>query len=477
MGLFLSAKRHREVADPRIQEEATAAAGDETEAVEMAIRSIAEGHFHRLGEGGGALMCAARQLAQRLEARFLASLRHMVALSMEGNEAVISAATMLRQFREMDEQTRTIATASEELETSVKEIAATSKSAASAAEAAQKTAETGRKAAQEAVETIQRIAASVQQAASQVDSLAKASEQIGSVVGAIEEIASQTNLLALNATIEAARAGEAGRGFAVVANEVKSLANQTASLTVDIRERIEDLRGEIGEIVRFMQDNGAAVQQGAEMISATGERMSDVSGQIVGITDRMSEIASILSQQAEASNKVARGTSGIAEMSSRSLEGIGHTLDAVDRSEQLISEQLAELAGLDLRDAVIHLAKADHVIWKKRLASMLVGRIRLSAAELSDHHQCRLGKWYDQTDDPRYCDHPAFAALAEPHRRVHEHGRRAAALYEAGDLAGALSEIARVEETSREVVRRLDELAGSGEKNPGGLRLLQGGDG
>ncbi len=95
----------------------------------------------------------------------------------------------------------------------------------------------------------------------QVGRLGETSNQIGEVVRLISSIAEQTNLLALNATIEAARAGELGKGFAVVAGEVKDLAQQTATATEDISERIAAIQGEASAAAGAIEGIGAVINQ------------------------------------------------------------------------------------------------------------------------------------------------------------------------------------------------------------------------
>ncbi|MED5357305.1 MAG: methyl-accepting chemotaxis protein, partial [Pseudomonadota bacterium] len=89
----------------------------------------------------------------------------------------------------------------------------------------------------------------VNDAATRIETLQMASQEIGSVVQLINDIAGQTNLLALNATIEAARAGDAGKGFAVVAAEVKNLAAQTENATSKISEQIRNVQEQTGVAV------------------------------------------------------------------------------------------------------------------------------------------------------------------------------------------------------------------------------------
>lgn len=112
---------------------------------------------------------------------------------------------------------------------------------------------------------------------------------IGEVVTSIKDIAEQTNLLALNATIEAARAGDAGKGFAVVADEVKKLANETSQKTSEIESRISEIQGATQLSVDAMQriiSNISEIDDSVSSISvAVGEQNSTNSEIVRSIAD------------------------------------------------------------------------------------------------------------------------------------------------------------------------------------------------
>jgi len=179
-------------------------------------------------------------------------------------------------------------------------------------------------------------------ASAQVEDLGTAAKEIFTVVETITDISSQVNLLALNATIEAARAGEAGKGFAVVANEIKDLANQTASASSRIKERVagiqnstESTTAEIVSITKVVGDINEIVSTIAtaveEQSATTNEITQNISQAYLGISEVNENIAE--------GSVMAKGVSGDAAEVTTAASHI------VDASRQ-VKDKSAGLSGL-----------------------------------------------------------------------------------------------------------------------------------
>lgn len=123
-----------------------------------------------------------------------------------------------------------------------------------------------------------------------IDEIKKCSEEISTIIGAIDEIANQTNLLSLNAAIEAARAGEAGKGFAVVAEQVKNLAEESAKSAK--------------ETARLIETTVAAVEKGNMIADETADNMNEVMSGARLATEKMSQISDLLSQNVHYMQKI-----------------------------------------------------------------------------------------------------------------------------------------------------------------------------
>ena len=161
-----------------------------------------------------------------------------------------------------------------------------------------------------------------------IGEISKCSEEIGTIINAIEDIAEQTNLLSLNAAIEAARAGEAGRGFAVVAEQVKNLAEESARAA-----------GKTTELIQMTID---AVDKGIEIADATAANMIEVMCGAQEATEKMGQIATMLDEEAanmQEINETVAAVSGAVDNNSATSEETA----AVSEEQKAQVETMVEL--------------------------------------------------------------------------------------------------------------------------------------
>ena len=188
----------------------------------------------------------------------------------------------------------------------------------------------------------------VQSSSKTIADLGSTIQKIGTIANAIKDIAEQTNLLALNAAIEAARAGEQGRGFAVVADEVRKLAERTATSTKDIASTIGEINAISETAVKSMQGAVIDVEAGVALVHINSEGLKVIRAAMTKVDERMEHIATAMKEQSAASESVANSLERVASL--------------VDNNAQ--SAKDAKLAAEELAGSASELKKAGYPLTK-----------------------------------------------------------------------------------------------------------------
>ncbi|HEX3865739.1 MAG TPA: methyl-accepting chemotaxis protein, partial [Gemmatimonadaceae bacterium] len=212
------------------------------------------------------------------------------------------------------------ATAMSEITTTINELLATSRQIAESAQRVSHIAEDTARSAHSGDVTVSRTSDAIDGVKRQVDlivthmlDLGRKSQQIGSILEIINELAEQTNILAINATIEAAGAGESGRRFAVVADEIRKLADRVGGSAKEIRSLIDDVRAAVNATVMTTEGGSKAVDAGARHFVEVTASFKQIAGLVVTTTEAAREIELSTKQQSTAVEQVNTAIASVAQ--------------------------------------------------------------------------------------------------------------------------------------------------------------------
>jgi twitching motility protein PilJ len=262
--------------------------------------------------------------------------------------------TALRLADASNHQAREIASASAavtDMADSIERVAGSAMNSADVAKKSVEIAAKGTATVHRSIDGMNTIREQIQDTSKRIKRLGESSQEIGDIVGLINDIADQTNILALNAAIQASAAGEAGRGFAVVADEVQRLAERSANATRQIEALVKTIQADTNEAVLSMEQSTANVVAGGQLAEDAGEALTEIEGVSNQLAKQIMTIASSARQQAAVAANVTNTMNVIQEITMQTSDGTNETAQSIGQLTSLAAELRKSVAGFKLPDS------------------------------------------------------------------------------------------------------------------------------
>ena len=194
---------------------------------------------------------------------------------------------------------------------------------------------------------IQKLAEDNEDSLVAVQRLAENAKKVEQIIQLVGNIAAQTSLLALNASIEAARAGDHGKGFAVVAEEVRLLADESASAVQGISELIRNIQQDVQSVVTKISDQVKIANKEAEKGKETNVIIEEMTKTVHEVAEAVQEITSLVDQQMKRVEDTSMLSQEVAAIAEETSAGAGE-VSAATVEQTDVMENVEKLA-MDLQ--------------------------------------------------------------------------------------------------------------------------------
>jgi methyl-accepting chemotaxis protein len=247
--------------------------------------------------------------------------------------------------RGAQEQAKAVAAASgltNQISTIVRQVASNAQTVIENAVNATNAAQEGFKSLEATIRSMQTIVSKVNNSAIKVREMEQRSAEIHSIVETVQDIASQTNLLALNAAIEAARAGEHGKGFAVVADEVRKLAERSATSSKEIGELVKRIQATVEEAVISMNETTDEVQIGMKLANESGNSLSSILDAAEMVQKRASNTSNASGEMQNAAEEMVSAMDAVSSVLDQNILAT----DQMSSSAQIVTQAIENIASV-----------------------------------------------------------------------------------------------------------------------------------